>query len=256
MTDADTNADVDDPESGTEPQRADAGTDSDASREHGETGGGRPRSVDRSDGADGETVDDLVARVAAVDEKLAAEVGDLAERVADLETDLSEREVEIEEKDERIEELESNLKRTKADFQNYKKRTEKRKEQIKERATEDLVERLIDVRDNLVRALEQDANADIRDGIEATLSTFDRVLEDENVEAIHPDPGAEVDPQVQEVVMRVEGDQPEGRVEEVYRPGYRMAGKVLQAAQVTVSGGQSTGEDGDDVDTGGENTGT
>jgi len=189
---------------------------------------------------------DLVARVAATDEELAAEVGELAEQVADLEDDLSAAAAELEEKDDRIEALESTLKRTKADFQNYKKRTEKRKEQIKERATEDLIERLIDVRDNLVRALEQDANADIRDGVEATLSTFDRVLEDENVEAIHPEPGTEVDPQVHEVVMRVESDQPEGRVEDVYRPGYRMAGKVLQAAQVTVS--ESGDGDGDTVE--------
>jgi molecular chaperone GrpE len=221
MTDADTDADVDDPEPG-EPSR--------------ETGS--------------ETAsDDLLARVAAADETLAAEVGDLAERVADLEADLSGAEAELEDKNDRIEELESNLKRTKADFQNYKKRTEKRKEQIKERATEDLIERLIDVRDNLVRALEQDANADIRDGVEATLSTFDRVLEDENVEAIHPEPGTEVDPQVHEVVMRVDGDQSEGHVEDVYRPGYRMAGKVLQAAQVTVSeggGGENPDEDATD----------
>jgi molecular chaperone GrpE len=225
MTDADTDTDVDDPESGESSQT---------------TGG--------------ETVaEDLIARVAAADEELAAEVGDLADRVADLEADLSAAEAELEEKDDRIEELESNLKRTKADFQNYKKRTEKRKEQIKERATEDLIERLIDVRDNLVRALEQDANADIRDGVEATLSTFDRVLDEENVEAIHPEPGSEVDPQVHEVVMRVDGDQPEGRVEDVYRPGYRMAGKVLQAAQVTVSeGGDGKGTDEDAADGGAE----
>ena len=193
---------------------------------------------------DGESAEDLVARLAAVDEDLAAEVGELAERAGTLEADLSEADAELREKDERIEELESALKRTKADFQNYKKRTEKRKEQIKERATEDLVERLIDVRDNLVRALEQDATADIRDGVEATLSTFDRVLENENVDAIHPEPGTQVDPQVHEVVMRVEGDQPEGRVQDVYRPGYRMAGKVLQAAQVTVSDGTGEGDTG------------
>ena len=198
--------------------------------------------AEKSGDVEGESTEDIVARVAAVDEELAAEVSGLVERAEELETDLSETEAELSEKIERIEELESTLKRTKADFQNYKKRTEKRKEQIKERATEDLVERLIDVRDNLVRALEQDTDADIRDGIEATLSTFDRVLEDENVEAIHPEPGSETDPQVHEVVMRVEGEQPEGRVEDVYRPGYRMAGKVLQAAQVTVSDGTAEGE--------------
>ena len=199
-------------------------------------------SDDGGDETDGE-VEDLIARVAAADEELAADVGDLAERAEELEAEVAGMEEELAGKDERIEDLESSLKRTKADFQNYKKRTEKRKEEIKERATEDLIERLIDVRDNLVRALEQEESADIRDGVEATLSTFDRVLEDENVEAIHPEPGTEVDPQVHEVLMRVEGDQPDGRVQDVYRPGYRMAGKVLQAAQVTVSEGSDDAAD-------------
>ncbi len=203
--------------------------------------------------------DDILARVAAVDEELAAEVGDRLEQAATLDTELSEMETELSEmenelatKESRIEDLESTLKRTKADFQNYKKRAEKKQERIKERATEDLIERLIDVRDNLVRALEQDADADIRGGVEATLSTFDRVLEDENVEAIHPEPGTEVDPRVHEVVAQVDGDQPEGRVEDVYRPGYRMAGKVLQAAQVTVSEGGDENEDRMDEDATGD----
>jgi len=232
MSNADTDADED-----AEADSTDADEDAEADSADAE-------GVDEP-AAEGSDTEDLLARVAAVDEELAAEVGDLADRAADLEAALSERETELADREDRIEELESDLRRTKADFQNYKKRTEKRKEQIRERATEDLVERLIDVRDNLVRALEQEANADIRDGVEATLSTFDRVLEEENVEAIHPEPGAEVDPQVHEVVMRVEGDQPEGRVEDVYRPGYRMAGKVLQAAQVTVSEGND-GEGGAD----------
>jgi len=221
---------------------ANADTDADADEsvdERAETEDAGKEGKDADDG-----IEDLLAGVAAADEELAAEVGDLAERVEDLEAEVSDLESERDDKDDRIEELESNLKRTKADFQNYKKRTEKRKEEIKERATEDLIERLIDVRDNLVRALQQEESADIRDGVEATLSTFDRVLEDENVEAIHPEPGAEVDPQVHEVVMQVESDQPEGHVADVYRPGYRMAGKILQAAQVTVSeGGDGAGTD-------------
>jgi molecular chaperone GrpE len=216
---------------------------------------------DEREGENAETGEDtdIVARVAAVDEELAAEVSDrleeattLEEELSEMENKLSEMEAELATKENRIEDLESTLKRTKADFQNYKKRAEKKKEQIKERATEDLIERLIDVRDNLVRALEQDADADIRDGVEATLSTFDRVLEDENVEAIHPEPGTEVDPRVHEVVARVDGDQPEGRVEDVYRPGYRMAGKVLQAAQVTVSEGGDEDEGGTDEDATGD----
>ncbi|MCL7416426.1 MAG: nucleotide exchange factor GrpE [Halalkalicoccus sp.] len=161
--------------------------------------------------------------------------GDLdgrAGRIEELEADLDERE-------ERIDELESRLKRTQADFQNYKKRAKKRQEQLEDRATEDLVTRLLDVRDNLSRAVEEESgDADsLREGVEMTLSEFDRVLEGEDVSRVSPEPGAEVDPQRHEVMMRVESDQPEDSVAEVYTPGYEMAGKVLRPAQVTVSDG-------------------
>lgn len=178
--------------------------------------------------ADDPRIDDLVARVAAHDEALAAEVGELGERIDDAESELAERRS-------AVEELEERLQRERADFRNYKKRSEEREEQLKERATEDLVERLLDVRDNLVRALEQDEDVEIRDGVESTLATFDRVLESENVDAIEPDPGESVDPAVHEVVHRVpDAEREPGTIESVYRPGYTLAGDVLRPAQVTV----------------------
>lgn len=143
----------------------------------------------------------------------------------------------IDEQEETIEELESSLKRKQADFQNYKKRMKKRREQERKRATEDLITRLIDVRDNLNRGLEQDG--DIREGIESTLNQFDHVLEGENVEEIAPEPGEEIDPQRHEVLMRVESEQPADTIDAVHRPGYEMADKILREAQVTVSDGGS-----------------
>jgi molecular chaperone GrpE len=174
---------------------------------------------------------DLADRVAAYDDELGAAVGNLEERIEELETELAETR-------ERADDLESRLKRKQADFQNYKKRAKKRQEEIKERATEDLVTRLVPVRDDLVRALDQDEDVDIRDGVESTLESFDRVLDEENVTPIQPDPGDTVDPMRHEVMMRVDSDHPEGTVVDVYRPGYEMAGTVIQEAQVTVSDGQ------------------
>jgi molecular chaperone GrpE len=180
-------------------------------------------------------VPDVADRVAEYDEELAAEVSELESRLAAASSELDARE-------DRIAELESALKRSKADFKNYKKRAKKRQDEIRERATEDFVSRVVSVRDNLVRALDQDEGADIRPGIESTLEEFDRVLEEENVDPIDPDPGTDVDPTRHEVLMRVDDERPGGTVVEVYRPGYEMAGTVLREAQVTVS----TGEPADD----------
>jgi len=171
----------------------------------------------------------LVDRVAESDpEAVARELAALRTRVESLESQLDQR-------NDEVEELESKLKRKQADFQNYKKRMKKRREQEQQRATEDLVSRLLDVRDNLDRALDQDEDADIRGGVESTLRQLDDVLDAENVDVIDPDPGEDVDPTQHQVLARVESDQDGGTIADVHRPGYEMAEKVLREAQVTVS---------------------
>jgi len=180
------------------------------------------------DAMNGQSVDSLIEQIAAHDEELAAAAHELGDRIDTLET-------EVDNKDAELNELSEKLRRSRADFQNYKKRTEKNKKEMKARATEDLVVRLADVRENLVRALEQDEDADIRPGVESTLEAFDDALDAENVSIIKPEPGDDVDPEYHEVMLQVESDQPDGTIVDIYQNGYEMAGKVLQPAQVTVS---------------------
>jgi len=172
--------------------------------------------------------EELVDRIIDGDETLTEPATELRSRIESLETKLAER-------DDDVDELTEKLSRARADFKNYKKRTEQQQEEMKARATEALVERLTDVRDNLVRALDQDDDADIRPGVESTLESFDRALEDENVDFISPAAGDEVDPERHEVMQRVDSDEPEGTIADVYQQGYEMAGRVLQPARVTVS---------------------
>jgi len=205
----------------SEPADADAGDATTADAADAESGG--PASTDEEGYGSA-----LAARVAEHDEALAAEVDDLA-ATADS------RAEELDEAREEIEDLTDRLKRKQAEFQNYKKRAKKRQDQIRETATEEFVEQVVTVRDNLVRALDQDEDADIRPGIESTLTEFDRILDDEGVSVIDPEPGEDVDPHRHEVMMRVDADQPSGTVAEVYQPGYEMGEKVIREAQVTVS---------------------
>jgi molecular chaperone GrpE len=181
---------------------------------------------------DGEdATDELVERVEGTDpEVIAEELTALREALDATEEQLSEREAEVDD-------LESRLKRKQAEFQNYKKRQKKRMEEEKQRATEDLVSRLVDVRDNLQRALDQEEGADIRPGVESTLRQFDDELDKENVERIEPEPGEDVDPTRHEALATIASDQPEDTVAEVHRPGYEMGGKVIRTAQVAVSDG-------------------
>ena len=192
-----------------------------------------------SDDADAETEADALGTTST---KLVAEVAtDDAQLATDLEAHLAELESEKAEAEARADDFESRLKRKQADFQNYKKRAKKRQEQMKATATEGLVENLLDVRDNLKRAVEDDHEnvESVQEGVEMTLKELDRVFADEDVSEIDPEPGAETDPQRHEVMMKVESDQPKGTVADVYQPGYEMGEKVLRAAQVTVSDGSN-----------------
>lgn len=197
--------------------------------------------VDRDD------LDGLVESVADHDEELAGDVADLIEITNGMDERLEEKVVRIEELEEEVADLEDRLKRTTADFKNYKKRQEREKERIRERATEDLIERLLEVRDNLERATtEESENLDgLKEGVMMTLEQFDRVLDAEGVEPIDPEPGTDTDPHRHEVMMRTEAAAPEGTIAEVYNKGFAMADSVLRPAQVSVSTGQATADDGE-----------
>lgn len=205
-------------------------------------------------GADQEDIEELTARVReASNEGIAREIASLRALVADIEgraaseaasESESEAETEAATEAERIEELEAKLARKQADFENFKKRMDRKRATERERATEDLVTRLLGVRDDLARALDQEGDADIRGGVATTLDAFDRVLDDEGVSEINPEPGSILDPERHEAMLRVDSDHPEGAVAEVFRSGYEMGGKVLRPAQVTVSeNGDNAGDE-------------
>lgn len=187
-------------------------------------------------GADGVEPDqELVDRVAEAEpEELAREIAALRERAERAEADLTAAEEEVTALEERVQ-------RVQADFQNYKRRAERRREDERDRAVRELLGRLLPVRDNLARALEQDADADIRGGVRSTLEELDRVLEAESVTPVDPEEGAPVDPDRHEVVHRE--DDGEG-VASVFRRGYETPDTVLRPAQVTV-GAPVTGSETD-----------
>jgi len=233
-------ASTDSPEATGNGAATDDPTPGDATSEDAGDGDAAGTDAGTADGADDDAageaapppVEAIADRVADADaDSIAAEIVELRETVRSLESDLADA---LTDRDD----LEDRLKRKAAEFQNYKKRQEKRRAEVRDRATEDLVEELLEVRDNLNRALEQDENADIREGVEATSRQLDEVLGSENVEAIEPDPGSDVDPARHEVLLNVGSEQPDGTVAGVHRTGYEMAGKVLRPAQVTVSEGE------------------
>ncbi len=201
-----------------------------------------------SDDSDASTLPDRVAEYdAALGTAVSETIDEYEADIADYEQTVTELQAEIRDLEDTVADLESRLKRKQADFENYKKRQQREQERIRERATEELIERLLEVRDNLERALTEDASdfESLQEGVRMTLQQFDRVLDAEGVSRIEPAPGDDVDPNRHEVLMQVDAERPEGTIVEVYRPGYELAEKVLQTAQVTVSTGSRPDTDED-----------
>lgn len=134
--------------------------------------------------------------------------------------------------------------RLQADWENYRRRTAQERLDERARATEKLVESLLPVIDDMERALDhartQELAEDFKqfvDGVDAVRSKLLGVLDRESVEAIDPK-GEAFDCNIHQAVGRVEdASQYDETVNDVYQKGYRMGGKVLRPAMVTVTYG-------------------
>ena len=127
-----------------------------------------------------------------------------------------------------------------ADFDNYRKRSDERMRTRWERAQADLVSRLLDPMDDLLRISElgpeTSAAADaVLEGAALVERKFFRILEEVGVEVVDPQ-GEPFDPNVMEAMMRAPADSEEEDdvVERVFQKGYVLKGQLLRPARVSV----------------------
>jgi len=130
------------------------------------------------------------------------------------------------------------LQRLQADFANYKKRTAKETVESIEYANESLILSILDVVDNLERALnsiQQDHDVDhIKKGIEMILRQSYDVLEKEEVFPIES-VGEIFDPYLHETIARVKCDSESGIIVEELQRGYRFKSKVIRPCMAKVA---------------------
>ena len=127
-----------------------------------------------------------------------------------------------------------------AEFDNYRKRTERDMVEVKRRAADDVLLSLLDVVDNLDRALDSSDGCTIEDlseGLKAIRGQMGTILSREGVEPIDASCMA-FDPYEMEAVMRIpSADVAEGDVVQVLQLGYKGRGYVLRPSKVIVSSG-------------------
>ena len=130
------------------------------------------------------------------------------------------------------------LMRLKAEFANFKKRTEMQREEEKKMAGEEVILNLLPICDDLKRAIENmpsdTQHDDWCEGIALIEQSLHSVLNKEGLEKIDAC-GCEFDPHKHEAVAIQEGkaDQ-QGKILQTIRDGYKLHGKVIRPAQVSV----------------------
>jgi molecular chaperone GrpE len=127
-----------------------------------------------------------------------------------------------------------------ADKDNYRKRAERMAADAIRREKRDLLEKILDVMDNLDRSMRFQDTMD-RDTLLQTLRMMQwqmgEALKSEGLTPV-PTVGEPFDPYVHDAVETVQtSEQPEGIVVEEVRKGYRMGEETLRPARVKVSAG-------------------
>jgi molecular chaperone GrpE len=131
-----------------------------------------------------------------------------------------------------------------ADFENYKKRLAKEKADVVAYGNEELIKALLNVIDNLERALDH-ANADedpkpLIEGVKLVHKQFLSCLEKFGVQFVDASPGGEFDPRLHQAIERVESpDFTPGLIISEMLRGYTLKDRLLRPALVVVSKGPS-----------------
>lgn len=148
-------------------------------------------------------------------------------------------ESEKDKKDEIIEDLNDKLLRQRAEFENFRKRSEKEKSQMFDMGVKSFVEKILPVVDNFERGLaqvpEENKNDSFVDGMnliyKQILTTFDEI----GVKAIETE-GKEFDPNLHNAVMHIEDENfGENMIAEEFQKGYTYHDTVVRHSMVKVA---------------------
>jgi molecular chaperone GrpE len=141
-------------------------------------------------------------------------------------------------------EAEKRVLQAQADAENFRKRIRHDLEDQLKFAATDLVLDLLQVRDNLLRAIEaastSEGGAGLREGVAMVVKQLDDVLRKHGVSEI-PAEGEVFDPNVHEAISQVPSEVEKGRVAHVAVTGFKLHDRVIRPTQVVVSTGPVNG---------------
>ena len=168
------------------------------------------------------------------------------EEIGNMKEELLTNEEEIKKKNEEIESLMDLLKRRRADFENYKKRMIKEKEEYKKLAVKDMALDIIDIYDDLLRALDaasnisekeslEDCHRAVSDGVLMISKRIEEILAKYGIVEIDCI-NQEFDPKFNEAVeIEMSEDIDKDTITKIYQKGFRLDDYILRCSRVKVA---------------------
>ena len=162
----------------------------------------------------------------------------------DIKTSVSEtRDEEMERLRRTADEASKRVLMAQADAENFRKRMRRDMEDQLKYAPVPVITDVLQVRDNLLRAIEAAGETEevqgLKDGVAMVVKQLDDVLAKHGVREI-PAEGELFDPNYHEAISQMPGDAPEGTVAHVATTGFQMHERVIRPSQVVVSTGPAT----------------
>ena len=136
---------------------------------------------------------------------------------------------------EKLQEANDKYLRMLAEYDNYRRRSQKERENIYADVRADTGKKLLPVYDNLLRAVDQEPNEDVKKGMEAILTQFNTILSSLGVTAIEA-VGKKFDPAFHEALLHIEDEKyGEGEIVLELERGFQLGDKVIRFSKVQVA---------------------
>lgn len=140
-----------------------------------------------------------------------------------------------------VDELKDRWLRSQAELDNVRRRARRDVEDQIKFASQNVISDLLEVLDNLNRALDAAGDGSGADGVAAgvkmVIQQFEEVLKRHGCERVESQ-GQAFDPNLHEAIQMVPHELPSGMVVQEVRTGYRLHDRVIRPAQVIVSSGK------------------
>lgn len=143
--------------------------------------------------------------------------------------------------------LKDQILRALAETENVRKRANRQIDEERIYAVERFARDLLNVSDNLSRALMalpqearealSESGKNLVEGVELTEKDLHAVMARHGVKPIDANPGAAFDPNLHQAVSQIPSEHPVGSVAQAFQSGWRIGDRTLRAAMVAVSAG-------------------